>query len=39
MGILSGPLTLHESEWDEFTHTNRIIHENDSDGVAVEFEW
>ena len=30
---------MHESEWDEFTHTYRIIHENDPDGVAVEFEW
>lgn len=36
---IAGEESFVESEWDEFTHTYRIAHENDPDGVAVEFEW
>ncbi len=36
---IAGEEVFDESEWDEFTHTYRITHENDPDGVVVEFEW
>lgn len=36
---IAGVEVFDESEWDEFTHTYRITHENAPDGVAVEFEW
>ena len=36
---IAGKEVFDESEWDEFTHTYRITHENNPEGVAVEFEW
>ncbi|MCQ2173589.1 MAG: hypothetical protein MJY61_00465 [Bacteroidales bacterium] len=36
---IAGEEVFDESEWDEFTHTYRITHENNPDGVTVEFEW